>query len=224
MARWAPARKDTISALADELLHNYGRGRVLVAIDGPDGAGKSTFADDLAALLREKGHEVFRATVDDFHRPYERAIAEGEFNPEGWYRHAYDYDMLRRALVEPFRTPSSGAFVLAGFDSRRDQPIQPKWITAGTDAILIVDGVFLNRPELRGLWNFTVWLDVSPELGLERYSRRDGTSPDADAPLNRRYLGAQEFYQSHATPRARANAIIDNTDVEHPRRVFADSC
>ena len=36
MARWAPLRRDLIEALAEEILHNYGHGRVIVAIDGED--------------------------------------------------------------------------------------------------------------------------------------------------------------------------------------------
>ena len=31
-------------------------------------------------------------------------------------------------------------------------------------------------------------------------------------------------YTADAQPRTRASAIIDATDPEHPRRVFADSC
>ncbi|WP_246580249.1 hypothetical protein [Deinococcus aestuarii] len=40
-----------------------------VAIDGVDGAGKTTFADELAGVLRERGRTVIRASVDGFHAP-----------------------------------------------------------------------------------------------------------------------------------------------------------
>ena len=44
----------------------------LVAVDGVDGAGKTTFCDELASVLRAQGRAVVRASVDDFHHP--RAI------------------------------------------------------------------------------------------------------------------------------------------------------
>ena len=53
MARWHPEKKDVLDALAAEILHNYGKGRAIVAIDGMDGAGKTHFADDLAIALTD---------------------------------------------------------------------------------------------------------------------------------------------------------------------------
>jgi pantothenate kinase-related protein Tda10 len=43
-----------------------------VAVDGVDGAGKTTFADELAACLVTCGRQIIRASVDGFHNP--RAI------------------------------------------------------------------------------------------------------------------------------------------------------
>ncbi len=40
-----------------------------VAIDGVDGAGKTTLADELVEPVRRLGRRVIRASVDDFHRP-----------------------------------------------------------------------------------------------------------------------------------------------------------
>jgi len=42
---------------------------VRTAIDGPDAAGKTTLADELAVALRERGRDVIRASIDGFHRP-----------------------------------------------------------------------------------------------------------------------------------------------------------
>ena len=43
-----------LRALADEILQHYGRGRMIVAIDGPWRSGKTRFADDLAAVLADR--------------------------------------------------------------------------------------------------------------------------------------------------------------------------
>ena len=215
MTKWAPERKDTIAALADEILHNYGRGRVVVAIDGPDGAGTTDFADDVATALRSAGHSAFRASVTDFQRPRAEREARGAHSGEGYYRDSFDYSVLRRVLVEPFRLGGSAAFVTAAFDATRDAQVEPKWLTGPDDAILLIDGVFLNRPELAGLWNYSVWVDVTHE-----HVAGPGSSEAEVARQNE----AQAIYRKEVGPRTRATAIVDNTDINHPRRSFADSC
>jgi uridine kinase len=211
MAIWAPALKDTLLALSDEILGLYGSGRNIVAIDGRSGAGTAAFSDALAETMRlgtEKrpgGHKVFRASIGNFRKPTGNREGQGADTAAAFYGDAFDYSVFRRILVDPFRASGSTSFVLAAYDEPRGVPIQPKWMSAGKDAILIVDGVFLNRPELAGLWNYSVWLDADP-VGEDF-----ATAADA-------------VYVAEAGPRTAAVAIIDNRDPEHPRRVFADSC
>ena len=69
MARMTAERRAFIEQLADEILAHYPRGRLTVAVDGPDGAGKRDFADDLSRELEKGGHQTFRASIDAFHRP-----------------------------------------------------------------------------------------------------------------------------------------------------------
>jgi imidazolonepropionase len=59
----------------------------LVGVDGPDGAGKTTFADDLAAMAATVGCSVVRASVDDFHHPRGFRHAEGRTPWTVWTRH-----------------------------------------------------------------------------------------------------------------------------------------
>jgi uridine kinase len=219
MARWTPQKKDVLAGLADEILHNYRRGRAIVAVDGLDGAGKTRFADALALELEKRPHAVFRASIDDFHRPRVERYARGRDSAEGFYRDSFNYVTLRRVLVEPFRIGRIGSFVPEAFDVRADAPIEPKWLTGPDDAILVIDGIFLNRPELRGTWNYSIWLDVEPEVALARLLERDGALDHPE-----RYAGGQALYLAEAKPREVADAIVDNNDFEHPRRVFSDSC
>jgi uridine kinase len=219
MAKWQPEKKDVLDALAAEIVALYVGGRVVVAIDGMDGAGKTHFADDLAVALTATGRSVFRASIDDFHRSQAERHDRGADSPKGYYRDSFDYSTFRRVLLEPFRMGGSTAFVTASFDHVRDLPVQSKWRTGPKDAILVLDGSFLNRPELVGLWNYSVWLDVPRELAEQRMLDRDGATENTE-----RYRGAQDLYLAEASPRTAASSIIDNRDFEHPRRVFADSC
>lgn len=203
--------KQLLESLEQELLHNDGHGRTMVAVDGRYDAGQRAFADALAESLMLRGRKVFHAHIDDFFHPRSMREHVGQQDGKTYFRDAYDYSLFRRVLVDPFHTAGSTGFVLTGFDEVRDQPIfQPKWMSAGLDAILIVDGVFLHRPELAGLWNYSIWL-TTPEAA----------SDDPDAA---RYRAADDAYLAKTTPADSANAIIDNADPENPQRVFSDSC
>ena len=223
-SRIAPARRELLESLVTEYAHNYARGRTAIAVDGPDGAGKTTFADDLALAFERAGHAVFRASMRDFHEPREVRYRAGRHSAEGYYRDAFDYSLFRRVLLEPFRMGGSTGFQLRGFDLARDVPVEATWVTGPADAILIVDGVFLNRFELRGVWNWSLWLDATAKVRLARMVARDGADPSPKAESNLRYSGAQALYVRDAHPNTTADAIVDNTDPEHPKRRFADFC
>jgi uridine kinase len=221
-------RDAVIDALLDEFLFHAPRGRRLLAVDGADAAGKSTFADALGARLAARGHEVVRASIDDFERPRAERYARGRYSAFGCYHDTFDYGTFRSLLVEPFRSGGRDAehapFTTAAFDLVADAPADLAPRTAGADAVLVVDGVFLNRPELRGIWHFSVWLDVEAPERARRLAERDGLPTDPGDPLVRRYAGAHELYLDDAHPNTAATAIIDNTDPRHPKRRFADYC
>lgn len=209
--------------LRDRVRRQSPAGRVIVAVDGLDGAGKTVFADGLAEVFAETGDAVFRAGIDGFHRPRIERYARGRRSPEGFYLDSYDYPTFRRVLIDPFRdgaqTAAATGFQLAAFDVVRDAPVESQWVTAPLDAVLVVDGIFLNRPQLRDLWDWSIWLDVPFEMAFARMALRDGSEPDPDAPANARYRQGQELYLDEARPREAASVIVDNTDFARPRIV-----
>ena len=96
-------RVEVMRDLRNEITHNYGVGRTIVAVDGIPGSGTASFADDLAEAFREDGRTAFRASIDDFHRPREERYARRRQSGEGYYQDSFDYSLFRRALIEPFR-------------------------------------------------------------------------------------------------------------------------
>jgi uridine kinase len=209
--------------LRDRVRRQNAGGRVIVAVDGLDGAGKTVFADGLAEVFAETGDAVFRASIDGFHRPRSERYLRGRNSPEGFYRDSFDYATFRRVLIDPFRdgaqTAATTGFQLAAFDVVRDAPVESQWVTAPLDAVLVVDGIFLHRPELRDLWDWSIWLEVPLEVSYARMALRDGSDPDPDAPSNARYRQGQEIYLREARPRETASVIVDNADLAHPRIV-----
>lgn len=182
--------------------------RVRVALDGRDGAGKTVFADELAAALRRAGRPVIRASVDGFHRPRAVRYARGR-TAETYWRDAFDYDRFVAELLEPF---AAGAPVrTAVHDVRTDAGLDLPPVLPPPGAVLVVDGVFLHRDELAACWNFSVYLQVDLAVSLARLAVRDGTL-DADP----RYVGAQRIYAA-CNPAGRAGVVVDNTDLAAPR-------
>jgi uridine kinase len=220
----APARRELLESLVTEFAHHYGKGRTMFGIDGPDASGKTTFGDELAVAFERAGYTAVRASMDDFHRPREDRYRAGRYSGVGYYRDAYDFSLFRRVLADPFRAGGSTGFQVRGFDLARDVPFEAEWSTAPADAVLIVDGHFLQGPELRGLWNYVLWLDAERDVRFARTIARDDADPDPEAPSNRRYLDAHRLYVRDVHPNVSASAIVDNTDPDVPVRRFADYC
>lgn len=225
MARWSPEQTEVVQAIAAEILHHYRHGRTMVAVDGRHCAGQGEIADALAAELTTRGAKVFRASMRDFFRPRADRERAEQSGGAAYYREVYDYSLVRRVLVDPFHTAGSTGFVLTGFDAVRDQPVfQPKWMSAGADAILVIDGVFLHRRELAGLWNYSIWLATPPREVPEAPHAEPADDSEGAGERAAVYRAADERYQAEASPSEKATTIIDNRDPERPRRVFADSC
>jgi uridine kinase len=72
--------------------------RQIVAVDGIDGAGKTTFADGLASRI---DRPVLRASEDDFHNPRAIRYRRGRWSPEGYYRDSFDIGSLVSLLLAP---------------------------------------------------------------------------------------------------------------------------
>jgi len=189
---------------------------IRVAIDGRDGAGKTTLADELVRPVRSLGREVIRASVDGFHNPREIRYEKGSASSEGFFRDSYNYDALRDLLIDPLGPSGSLNYRTTAFDWRTDSPSFSPLKHASENAIVLFDGIFLLRPELIDLWDFKIFTDVTVEIGMARCAARDGSSPDPMAKANRRYVEGQKLYFAECNPKSAAHVIVDNNDTERP--------
>jgi uridine kinase len=183
---------------------------VRAAIDGVDGVGKTTLANELVEPIRRRGRPVIRASIDGFHNPRAVRYRRGRTSPEGYFRDSFNYAAFVGTLLEPLGPAGRLRYRRAVFDYRTDSEVTLPFETAEADAVLLVDGVFLLRPELRGHWDISVFLEAPFETTIARCAQRDGGSPDPNAVENRRYVEGQELYLSECDPRGLATILIDN--------------
>ena len=195
-----------------------------VAIDGPDAAGKTTLADALAArIAAETGGagQTIRVSIDDFHQPREVRYRRGPLSAAGYVEDSFDYDAVRRLVLEPLARGGSRWYQPGSFSHRADTPCEPPRRQADPGAALLFDGVFLLRADLRGYWDLRIFVDVSPEETLRRALERDvdvlGSGADVRERYLRRYLPGQQIYRAAASPEATADVVIDNNDPARPR-------
>ena len=185
-----PARLAVLGRVARAVLALPAPGTLRVGIDGVDGAGKTMFADELRDVLAPSGRSVIRAGVDAFHNPKPIRYRLGRHSPEGFYR------------------DSSGRFRRAIFDVDADVVVDAPDERADPGSILLFDGIFLHRPELRRYWDFSVFLHV--EWARNHRVRRH---PHQASP---RYAEGQAIYLRECRPGECASVLIDNHDLAGP--------
>ncbi|WP_328652607.1 AAA family ATPase [Micromonospora sp. NBC_00330] len=190
-----------------------------VAVDGPPAAGKTTLADELAAVLREQGRHVIRATIDDFLFPRARRYPRGEYSAEGCYHDTHDKEALNRVLLDPLGPGGDRRFQPAVYDRDADAVLSPPVTAAPADAVLVFDGVFLLRPELIDRWDLRIFVSAALEKTVGRAvirERRVSTRVDIERRWRERYIPSQELYFATARPTQHADIVVQNDEPQRP--------
>ncbi|WP_062345659.1 uridine kinase family protein [Herbidospora yilanensis] len=123
----------------------------LVAVDGPGGSGKTTFAGLLSGALN--GAPVVHS--DDFPIPWDQG-------PESWFSH------LTRDVLQPLQRATKATFLR--YDWRTGTYAEQVEVPPAT--VVIVEGVSVARAECPAA--LRVWVEVAREVRRARVLARDG--------------------------------------------------
>ena len=183
-----------LEELGDALAAVRASGRLTrIGIDGVDGAGKTHLAEEVAQELTARRRPAVRITLDQFEQPKAEPYTRGDLSPEGYYLDSFDLERFRAHVLSVGGPP---------------------------DLVVVADGVFLQRPELAGLWDATVWveadLDVAARRGAERNLVWFDSLDETHERYRTRYLPAQRRYIEEQRPRERATFAFRNTDLTEP--------
>jgi uridine kinase len=214
-------RRAVLAALAAAVMALERDHPVRVAVDGLSAAGKSTLSDELAEVLRARTRRrIIRAQIDHFMRPIEQRLLFETHTPESYFLDSWDVRAIREELLLPLGPGGSRSYRTATTDAH-GAPVAGDVHTAPEDAILVADGVFLQRPELDALWDLRIWVAVGVQESLRRGVERDqvwvGSAALAEELYRTKFLPGEQRYVREVSPADRADLVVDNQDPAAPR-------
>ena len=170
-------------------------------------------------MLRARGNEVVRISIDGFHNPRQIRYARAEAEPAAsYYEDSFDYDSFLNLAIKPIEGEGERLITPRIFDHASDSPAEREEVRIGDEAIVLVDGIFLGRPQLAAWWDCWIYLAVDRDVARSRGAARDERLYGA-ATINRyrtRYEPGQELYHAEADPVTNADIVIDNTTPDRP--------
>jgi uridine kinase len=175
-------------------------GVYLVGIDGLGGAGKSILADTIRQQLEKDRFRVATVHTDDFYLPSaSRSQLPANLKPIGG---DFDWMRLRDQVLAPLRSGQIARYVRYDWPSDRlaeQHEIQPR-------GIILIEGVYCTRAELRDLYDFRIWVDCPPEVRLSRGLARNGESVRSIW-LNNWKPAEDRYYDEHR-PHTFAHVVV----------------
>ncbi len=195
--------------------------KTVIAIDGLDGSGKSTFARHLIASLAEAGETAVLLRVDDFRQPVTWTTPECE--ADLYYDSYYDLAQCESCLRSFVAGEDEVAIPM--YDIVAEKVTGTRGVDLRGATVAIVEGVFpLRIPQAAA--GLLIYLDASEGVIRDRILARDlqksRTAEEIARRIDRRYVPSQRRYLREHRPRDRADIVIDNEDPSAPRTLRCD--
>ena len=178
-------------------------------IDGLGGAGKSTIAETIRAALEAQGIHTVLLHIDDFIHPravrYNDAVPAWQCYYDLQWRYDYFAEVLRAA-----RSGSTEQITAELYDKDNDCYISETY-ALGKRTVILTEGIFLQRKELAGLFDYMIYIDIPESVRLARVLRRDtyiGDAKQITEKYETRYFPAERHYAAAYQPALSADLTI----------------
>jgi uridine kinase len=222
---------ETFAALAHAVMGRGPRlGTVrLVAVDGPSGAGKTTFADRLARALKGASRLRYAAAEQCASRlryaaaeqcasrlryaaavPADTAVVPTDAFLDGWAEPLSVWPALRSDVLDPLAAGRPGAYQAYDWTLRRfgDQAVP-----VAVPTVLILEGVTSACAAVRAQLSLVVFVTGDATVRTERTLARDGANIEAAL---RNWQAAETMYFQAERTADVADVVVDGTtDLRH---------
>lgn len=184
---------------------------LLVGIDGRGGSGKSTLARSLGRFI--EGAVVIE--FDDFYRPSKDRLAPGDPDIGG----NFEWRRLRDQVLIPLKQNQEARH--QRYDWKTDA--MAEWHTLPPSSVVIIEGNYSTRSELRDLYDFRIWVEAPHEMRLARGVERGGE--DTRERWLNEWMPEEERYLAAEQPRRFADLVIDGATHEgvDPSKEYVES-
>jgi uridine kinase len=176
------------------------RRTLVVGIDGRGGAGKSTLAERMGNALGDTTVVQF----DDFYRPAAERMKRHESGDDE-VGGDFDWRRIRDQVLKPLAVDALARYQRYDWDLDR----LAEWHVVEPGGVVIVEGSYSTRPELRDFYELTIWVDAPHELRLLRGIQRDGEQ--ARSRWLDEWMPEEDRYVAFANPEAHADFVLDGS-------------
>jgi uridine kinase len=184
---------------------------LLVGVSGIDGCGKGYLATQLQAHLALRGIIPAILNVDGWlNLPQKRFDQSAP--AVNFYENAIRLDQFFTQLVLPLRDQRS-IYLEADFVEETASNYRKHTYDYRDVSVILVEGIFLFKPEYRRYFDLAIWIDCSFPTALARAIHRaqEGLSPaHTIAAYDTIYFPAQRIHLAQDKPRENADLIFEN--------------
>lgn len=185
----------------------------VIGVDGLGGAGKSTLVNSLKLQLQNENYYSYVLHIDDFIYPKHIRY---DLTKEEWYCYynvQWRYDYLVKEILFPIKSGEINDKQIEIYNRDNDEYFTQR-VNLVHGSVLILEGIFLQRKELKDYLDSIIYLDVPQEVRLSRVLARDGYIgglEDIKRKYEKRYFPAEEKYILEYSPFETADFVLKNS-------------
>ncbi|SES30947.1 kinase [Psychrobacillus sp. OK032] len=183
----------------------------IIGIDGLGGAGKTTITETITKELTFAGQKVLVIHIDDLIEEREKRYNTGHSE---WYEYfwlQWDVQGIKEKLFEAVHEKLNHLH-LKFYDKDNDRCYMEN-INIEQCNVILIEGIFLQRREWKGFFDYLIYLDCPKNVRSERVLQRDtyiGNINERLKKYERRYWTGEDYYLKEINPIQSADIVLNS--------------
>ncbi|MCM1500541.1 MAG: uridine kinase [Clostridium sp.] len=195
--------------ICSTILDKFDNPVTVLGIDGLGGAGKSSISEKICTEFEKSGRHTVLLHIDDFIHVrevrYNRDYPEWQCYYDLQWRYGYFIEILNK-----IKGGTGNSIEVELYDKEKDC-YRSQTYDIAEKTIVVVEGIFLQRTELAGIFDYMVYIDVPEDIRMKRVLKRDtyiGNEQEIIDKYENRYFPAEHKYVRKYRPTESADYVI----------------